>query len=260
MIDMVKLIKSYTRRFGIEFMRTETYDGLLKNAQASFDLDFLKHYRLDRLNELRPIMAESQSQLRQDLFVLGETRCKKGGYFVEFGAADGVHLSNTLILERKFNWEGILAEPARAWHASLFANRSCNIEKRCVWKNSGEYISFSEDESLELSTMENFIHKDYHSNNRLSANKYLVETISLTEMLEKNGAPSVIDYLSIDTEGSEYEILLNHDFNKYKFKIITCEHNFTENRSKIYDLLTGFGYERVYTEISKFDDWYILHD
>ena len=76
-------------------------------------------------------------------------------------------------------------------------------------------------------------------------------------MLDKHGAPHKIDYLSIDTEGSEYDILKDFNFEKYDISIITCEHNFTNSREDIYSLLTSNGYERKYTGASKFDDWYV---
>lgn len=44
---------------------------------------------------------------------------KKMVFFVEFGATNGVDLSNTHILEKKFNWDGVLAEPAHIWHSAL---------------------------------------------------------------------------------------------------------------------------------------------
>ena len=80
---------------------------------------------------------------------------------------------------------------------------------------------------------------------------------SLEDMLDKHGAPSKIDYLSIDTEGSEFDILKDFDFEKYDIKIITCEHNFTKSRKDIFSLLTSNGYQRKLTGASKFDDWYV---
>ena len=61
-------------------------------------------------------------------------------------------------------------------------------------------------------------------------------------MLDKYNAPKKIDYLSIDTEGSEFDILKNFDFNKYEIKVITCEHNFTNSKEKIISFLTSIGY------------------
>jgi hypothetical protein len=85
-------------------------------------------------------------------------------------------------------------------------------------------------------------------------------TISLNDMLEKYNAPDHFNYLSIDTEGSELEILRAFDFQKYKIDVITCEHNYAENRNAIYSLLTRHGYERKYEDISQFDDWYVRSD
>ena len=65
-----------------------------------------------------------------------------------------------------------------------------------------------------------------------------------------------MDYLSIDTEGSEFEILAKFDFDKYEFEIITCEHNYTDAREKLHRLLTSKGYVRKFEDISLFDDWY----
>ena len=66
-----------------------------------------------------------------------------------------------------------------------------------------------------------------------------------------------IDYLSIDTEGSEYIILSNFDFTKYSFSVITCEHNFSPMREQIYSLLSKHGYISKYQNLSKFEDWYV---
>ena len=87
--------------------------------------------------------------------------------------------------------------------------------------------------------------------------KYKVKTITLLDLLDVHNAPKFIDYLSIDTEGSEYDILNAFDFQKYKFNVITCEHNFTPMREKIYDLLMKNGYKRKFTNISRVDDWYV---
>jgi len=202
--------------------------------------------------------SSSKAQLKQDIFVLSELDCKKGGYFVEFGATNGVDLSNTYLLETKFGWTGILAEPAKVWAEDLAKNRKCHIDYDCVWSTTGEVLEFNEVNAAELSTISTFSGVDEHAKTRTSGTKYPVTTISLLDLLKKYNAPKEIDYLSIDTEGSEFEILNAFDFNAYQFRIITCEHNFTPMREKIYDLLTSKGYTRKFPDISIFDDWYVL--
>lgn len=108
-----------------------------------------------------------------------------------------------------------------------------------------------------MSTVDSFCYKDYHSESRLSGKKYEVQTISLYDLLIKYQAPKYIDYLSIDTEGSEYEILKVFNFEEFTFGVITVEHNFTLQRDKIFALLTSHGYKRKYEDISDCDDWYV---
>lgn len=114
------------------------------------------------------------------------------------------------------------------------------FDKRCVWTESNQLIAISEVDVAELSTISDFISNDIHSETRTqNSNNYSVKTISLNDLLFFYNAPSDIDYLSIDTEGSEFLILENFNFKKYKIKIITVEHNWTSNRELIFNLLTS---------------------
>jgi FkbM family methyltransferase len=206
------------------------------------------------------LSAKSKSQIGQDMFVLAELHFKRDGYFVEFGAANGLELSNTYMLEKELGWTGILAEPAHIWHDDLLKNRSCHISFDCVWTKSHEEIEFNEVSAAELSTIDAFSDSDGHSQTRAEGKKYKVYTCSLLDLLKKYKAPQEIDYLSIDTEGSEFEILSAFDFDAYKIKVITCEHNFSPMRDKIMELLVSKSYVRKYEELSQFDDWYVLSD
>ena len=87
---------------------------------------------------------------------------------------------------------------------------------------------------------------------------YDVETVSLVDLLEQYKAPAHGDFLSMDTEGSEFEILKHFDFSRYTFGAISIEHNYSANRSKVKDLLIGRGYKQVYPQLSDFDDWFVL--
>jgi len=240
--------------FDIEIAR---YSSLKATARKARDMELLLSMPDDRAAEVLKNLRKSRSQIRQDLFVLSQLNFKKNGYFVEFGATNGVNLSNTYLLEKEFGWTGILAEPAICWHDDLKINRSAKIETRCVWKDSKSTLTFNE--VGELSTINSYSDSDFHQGKRKKGNTYEVETISLNELLEKHQAPADIDYLSIDTEGSEFEILNHFDFSDRSFKVITCEHNFT-TVEKIFELLVKNGYVRKLEKISDFDDWYVRLD
>jgi len=253
----LNLVRKILKQFNIGITSYRTLEDLWLNAPLLNNIKILQKLNDTNAQKLIQYYSKSKSQIMQDLFVLSNLAFKKEGYFVEFGATNGYDLSNTHLLEKEFGWKGILAEPAKIWHKDLKNNRSCNIETKCVWKDSGSILSFNEVETSELSTIDSFSKNDMLREARKKGKTYEVESISLNDLLLKFKAPNHIDYLSIDTEGSEYEILSNFDFSKYTFQVITCEHNFTPMREDLYFILTRQGYQRVFEDVSLCDDWYI---
>lgn len=252
---IIKLLKTTFKKFNIGITG---YSDILLHMEYEKNIEYLNEISDSKIIKLAYLLEKSKSQLKQDLFVLAELDFKKNGFFVEFGATNGIDLSNTYLLENEFGWDGILAEPAKCWHNDLKTNRSCSVETNCVWSDSKSILNFNQvDDAAYLSTVSTYSNSDSHSKLREVCQNYKVNTISLNDLLDKYNAPKKIDYLSIDTEGSEYEILSNFDFTKYEFSIITCEHNFTPLRQKIFDLLTKEGYVRKYVGLSKWDDWYV---
>ena len=106
-----------------------------------------------------------------------------------------------------------------------------------------------------LSTFADYSDKDSH--NREDGTLTHVEVVTLTELLERNNAPKVIDFLSIDTEGSELEILTTFNFDKYHFNLICVEHNFTQTKFSVLDLLSNNGYKEVWPSYSEFDSFFV---
>jgi FkbM family methyltransferase len=249
-------IRVFLRLFDIGVARYDQVEELLKNPRAQKDLRLFCEFPDGHIAKSIRLLESSRSQLRQDLVVLSYLQFKKNGFFVEFGAADGLVLSNTYLLESQFSWTGILAEPAKTWHRSLSLNRRCCIDHRCVWKKSNESIDFYERDFKECSGVQR-AKKGSEISEFLLTKKYSVTTVSLNDLLEEYSSPKIIDYLSIDTEGSEFEILNSVNFNNYIFRFISCEHNFSSNREKVFQLLSSKGYSRVLQIYSEFDDWYI---
>lgn len=201
----------------------------------------------------------SNAQLLQDLWVAWELDEKKNGYFVEFGAYDGISLSNTAMLEREYAWAGLLAEPNDDRHAAITASRTAILDKRCVYSESNLSLVFNVTDRPEYSTINDFSEMDLHSEIRRNSRQISVETVTLAELLNQNNAPEIIDYLSIDTEGSEFDILQAYDW-KHPIRCISVEHNYTENQSKIDHLLRSKGYIKRLENFSLFDGWYISNN
>lgn len=199
----------------------------------------------------------SRSQILQDLWVGYELGEQRGGFFVEFGATNGLTNSNSWLLEKEYGWRGILAEPNPVWHEDLDRNRSCAVDKRCVFVRSGETLSFAATEDPELSGIAATAEHDHFAAIRRAAPSCDVETISLNDLLEQHQAPAVIDYMSIDTEGSELAILEAFDFARWQVRLFSVEHSNSPQEARIDALLAVQGYRRKFSEFSQWDGWYV---
>lgn len=199
------------------------------------------------------------SQLGQDLEVVKFYNHMKDGYFIEIGALDGIEISNTYLLEKTYNWKGICVEPIPYRFEKLVSNRPNSIcVNKAVYDKSNKNVVFDIANNGDgLSGISEVPNLDWHKN-LVNANKtqIMVETISLNDLLEQSNSPTFINYLSLDTEGSEYDILKTFNFSKYTIGLIDVEHNFTEpRRSNIRNLLLNNGY--IYMRENYVDDCYI---
>lgn len=197
----------------------------------------------------------SFAQLGQDLWALEMSGNKRGGYFVEFGATDGLSLSNTYLLEKDFEWTGLLAEPNPEFFEILKKNRRAVVTGACIAASTGEEVEFVfADEFGGIADFcDDGAHRERRDAYRKTGAVARLKTISLNDFLKAHDAPHDIDYISVDTEGSEFDILNAFPFERWNVRCWTVEHNFTPNRQRIYDLMRAHGYQR--TE-AQWDDWY----
>jgi len=199
----------------------------------------------------------SKSQLWQDVWALHRTGFRREGFFVDIGASDGVQWSNSYLLEKTFGWTGILVEPNPMHREALRAGRSSRVHHGCVAAASGEEVAFWCAQDDELSGIGRYAEQDGHTASRREHTTIRLTTISLNDLLGECNAPQHIDYVSLDTEGSELDILSTFDFARYRVKLWTVEHNHTANEAKIDRLMQTHGYRREFPEWSQFDAWYV---
>lgn len=163
------------------------------------------------------------SQLGQDRWVNEEIYPGRKGYFVEIGSHDGVKLSNTFALEG-LGWTGICVEPSQFFH-KMKARRKCICDQRVITTFDGQ-VCFAENGVL----------------GKISSGGEPRECCTIGKLLLDHKAPLFIEYLSIDTEGGELEILDQalYDF-AWEFGAITIETNGKE--AQIETMLRDFYYE-----------------
>jgi FkbM family methyltransferase len=253
MVRLKTLVQNVFTRLGLVLLTSKSFSDLQDKARLARRYQLLEAFPVsDHLRRFFELANQSHSQLDQDLLAVLTSGFKERGFFVEFGATNGRDLSNSLLLESRLNWTGILAEPGLVWRDALAANRTVSISNKAVWSASGVELEFVEDG--ELSTISKFKSSDQHVR---KGRTYKVTTITLLDLLKEFGAPTHIDFLSVDTEGSELDVLSSFDFSQYSFGLICVEHNYTANRKKIQDLLAAHGYQQILPDVSQWDDWFV---
>ena len=196
-------------------------------------------------------LQKTYSEKQQDLWiVLSALPGKRDGYYVDVGSADGVEVSNTKLLD-DMGWKGVCIDP----FPTNMSSRTCQLFRQPVFSVSGKKVSFRAAGMLggitETLGITSVVPKVQQSP--------LVDflTATLDEILEKAKAPSHIDFMSIDVEGAEYEVL-GLSLDKYQVEAFTIEHNNEHpKRELIRQLLESKGYTLVRSWYR--DDWYVLH-
>lgn len=172
-------------------------------------------------------IQQNYSQCFQDMFVLSILKGKRNGTYLEIGSADPYFGNNTALLEFDFDWKGV---------------------------------------GLELK--ESFIsnYRSHRKNPVLNEDATLVDYEKILGELSSNGT---IDYLQLDVEPPwvTYEVMTKLPFDKFKFAVITYEHDYYIDPTKSYrqksrDFLESKGYVRVVSNISSdghsaFEDWWV---
>ena len=215
------------------------YKIVKKEDLINFKLDdFKKSLEADDLNNIyknenlisfiSKNFLKSQSQIFQDLFVYYILKKEKGIY-CEVGALDGKEFSNTLYLEKEHGWHGILCEPNKSYQELIKKNRPNNILiVEPLFSKENQEINFTELEGGRSGMDKSFD----------GEKKYKLKTTTLNKVLNENLNGKNVNYISIDTEGAEYEIIKELDFDKFYPEIITIEHNYEKKkRNQIYNLL-----------------------
>lgn len=179
------------------------------------------------------------SQLGQDIWALNKYPKRIKGYYVDVGCSDGIVLNNTYLLELN-GWYGIGVDPLPI----NFDSRPSTKLYTNVLSSSIEIIDYLiTDDSMYSGILKNINHHKNLITNKNTIIKQLT-TQTLYNILLDAKSPRFIHYLSLDTEGSEYDILKNFPFNKYVFGCISVEHNYIEpERTLIRNLLYKHGYK-----------------
>jgi len=200
------------------------------------------------------------SQDGQDKFLVEELfRDKKNGFYVDIGANDGVSLSNTKILE-DIGWDGVCVEPLPQSFNKLINNRNCLKYNLAISEVNGN-LQFLEIDGY--SEMLSGLYETYDPRHLERINRELnlyggtkkiidVESKRFSDLIDRDN----IDYVSIDVEGSELNVIKSINFDKHNIFCISVENNYGNNDVENY--LKNFGF-KFFTNIGA-DNFFIKNN
>jgi len=193
------------------------------------------------------------SQCGQDQYVLKHFFSEvTDGFFVDIGAYDGISFSNTKLLE-ELGWKGICIEPLPEIFQELCNNRSCICVNGCITNNPG-MVEFTQIVCPSVPTHQmlsgitqaydprhvNRINQDIAPCNG-SKKTILVQGYLLSDILDSYHI-SHVNYLTLDVEGGELEILKSIPFNRITIDVIDVENNYGDPGIRRFLESRGFKY------------------
>jgi len=182
-----------------------------------------------------------RSELEEDLFVVDYFQHKNGGFVLDIGAADGITASNSFRLINEYEWKALLIEPC-VKHLSNLKILYDNVDDvECF------YGAVNQEKKLEIFYevdehdigLSNIIGKSHTRNQEYIT--YEVPCLDINTIIQKHNVPLNIDFVSLDIEGSEQEVLYNWDFSKYNVDLWCVE----ENEYSYESFFNSKGYERL---------------
>jgi len=195
----------------------------------------------------------------QDKWVCDFFNHKQNGYYLDIGAMDGITQSNTYVLEKNYDWNGICVECQDIHLVRLEKNRNCEIIRKGIWKHNG---------NASFNTQMSHIVNGFHPGTP-------IQTVTFEWIFSNYDVPTVIDYISMDIEGAEYDALTKFPFDTHVAILWTIEHNlYIKNdptlKNNIKKIMLANNYVLAAENVSPvnptkrpdipFEDWYIHKD
>lgn len=189
---------------------------------------------------------------------------KRNGYFLEAGAGNGQAGSSCYVLEKHLGWTGICVEPHDDFFRELVPVRPNSIHENVCLGGKARVVSFVEgtgdpSQPYFSGIRENLMHKTGGPAVIQSGRIVAKQALPLADILDKHGAPPVIDYGAFDIEGSELEVLAGFPFSRYSFRALSLE--WDSSIDPLYPVLTAAGYREVRNPFNRTRPWerYWLH-
>ena len=213
---------------------------------------YYRQFIYRRQVKLLPEIAGGYGAGGQDVYVADLLGRPTKGIFVDIGANDGVTINNTLFFEKELGWSGLAIEPMPDAYAKLKANRCCHTLNACIADREGtaEFLEISGRAQMLSGLIDKYDSQHLRRIDRTikrlggSSKTTAVECVRFSTAIARLNIDR-IDFLSLDTEGGELDILRDIDFNTLPVRAISVENNYFT--LTIRDYLAKFGFQHMGT-------------
>ncbi|MFT7265795.1 MAG: FkbM family methyltransferase, partial [Halioglobus sp.] len=233
----------------------------IRNIEYNFDgvFNFIYSFRLTQagfftveIGSISNLIHRFYAQNGEDYLLAKFFDFTQVGFYVDVGAFDGVHLSNSFCFEQ-MGWQGICVEPQKFYFDACVKNRpgSICVQAACVGNENKKEITLEIDEtglfsstSLDLSQSNITGHYGQLDRDVSALGEEIVSASTLNSILKSNISDQCsISFLSIDVEGMEKEVLQGLDLKKYSPKVLVIETNTKEIQMEMTDYLLEYDFQ-----------------
>ena len=153
-------------------------------------------------------------------------REKKDGYFIDLAANDAISLSNTRTLEKDHGWRGLCIKPDPQYHSGLLQHRNCTVVAAAVSNKFDDgWFKFGGTSAVSWHGRTGAYSRGVfgHLSRKNSSGESHVWLVPISPILERHAAPSTIDFMYLDVEGSEESVMSKFPFERYNIRLLLIE-------------------------------------
>jgi FkbM family methyltransferase len=218
------------------------------NELVSDDRESMIKMCLKDLNNIKEEYSPSRAQFGQDLWALEYHNHKRDGTYLEIGVHDGEKENNTVMMDQEYGWRGVCIDPMM----KNMEKRSCQQFNVALGSEPGEADFRYGDGSFDkgdqgLSGLDKFATSDDNKQWKDAVSNFKIKKVQVRtpeDVFKEANLPSTIDYMSLDVEGAEMDILRSFPFDKYCVKYATIEtNNDKEKEKEMEEFMTQRGYK-----------------
>ena len=249
----IKTINNFLWWVPFKKIRNYLKNAVNENIYLNNKYSFLKNI-IEINNDIK-----FKSQYDQDFLAYEYFNGKKNGFFIDIGAHNGEWINNTYIFE-KLGWNGICVEADPDNFELLKKNRKCHIYNFAIDSENSDSIKFIKSKVDALNVLEKHCSDEHakriKSEAQINDLEYInIKSITFNDLMKNyHSEIKYIDFLSLDIEGGELDILKTIDFNTYSFGLLTIENNEKENilidfmKTKGYKVLIDIGCDILFVK------------